>query len=264
MINIAKEYFDNLDLIISINVQCPEKSKTKCVAFGMRYDPTSLFIGNNPIPWTDKYIHLGHVFTRDGSCFNDCTSKKRTFIGKFHSLGQLLENKHPKVFMKLISIYMCDFYGSNLWDLFHMTDSIFTEWNKCIRFVFRLPLLTHNYLIEPLSESYHLKSILINRFVKFYTSLQNNVKPSIQNLFRLQANDVRSDFGSNYQIISSKCPNNDISNFNKCDFAYHPIANDDLWRVDVIKELMTVKYNYLNLEYDSNDIDTMIFMLTCN
>ena len=264
LINIAKEYFDNLDLIISLNIQFPEKSKTKCVAFGMTDDPTALFIDNNPIPWTDKYIHLGHVFTRDGSCFNDCTSKKHTFIGKFHSLGQLLENKHPKVFMKLISIYMSDFYGSNLWNLFYMTDSLFTEWNKCVRFVFRLPFLTHNYLIEPLSESFHLKTMLISRFVKFFTSLQNNIKPSIQNLVSIQANDVRSDFGSNISHILSKCPNNDISNFNKRDFSYQSITNDDLWRVNVIKELMTVKYNYLNLEYDSIDINTMILMLTCN
>ena len=159
---------------------------------------------------------------------------------------------------------MCDFYGSNLWNLFSMTDSLFTEWNKCIRFVFRLPFMTHRYLIEPLSESCHLKTMLINRFVKFYTSLQNNTKPSIRNLFSIQANDVRSDFGSNISHILSKCHNNDILNFDKLDFSYHPIANDDVWRVNVIKELMTVKYNFLNLEYDSNDINSMILMLTCN
>ena len=113
MINLTKSFFDDLDLIISINIENPEKSKTKCIAFGMNSNPSPLFIANNPIAWTDKYTHLGHVFTRDGYCTEDCNSKKRSFIGRFHSLGQLLESKHPKVFMKLISIYMCDFYGSN-------------------------------------------------------------------------------------------------------------------------------------------------------
>ena len=75
-------------IIISINLENPEKSKTKCLAFGMNYDPSPLFIDNNPIAWTDKYTHLGHIFTRDGSFVEDCSSKKRGFIGKFHSLGR--------------------------------------------------------------------------------------------------------------------------------------------------------------------------------
>ena len=264
MINLTKSYFDNLDLIISINFECPEKSKTKCIAFGMKYDPHPLFIDCNPIAWTDKYTHLGHVFTRDGSSSEDCSSKKRSFIGKFHSLGQLLGNKHPKVYMKLIGIYMCDFYGSNLWDLFNGSDSIFTEWNKCVRFVFRLPLATHRNLIEPLSETFHLKSMLISRFAKFYTTLLNNIKPSIRHLLSLQANDVRSDFGSNVYYILSSCPNYDITNFSKSDFPYHPISTNELWRVNVIKELLNVKYGCLKLDCGPNDVNDMILHLTCN
>ena len=244
--------FDNLDLI------------TKCLAFGMNNDPNPLSIENNPIAWTDKYTHLGHIFTRDGSSIEDCTSKKRGFIGKFHSLGQLLENKHPSVYMKLINIYMCDFYGSNLWDLFNGSDSIYTEWNKCIRSVFKLPFATHRYLIEPLSGSFHLKTMLISRFHKFYTSLLNNVKPSIQNLLSYQINDVRSDFGSNVHYMLLNCAANDISNFNKNDFPYRSINNDDIWRVSVIKELMSVKYSSLNLDYSIADLNNMILMLTCN
>ena len=264
MIDQAKAYFDNLDLVISMNVQCPKKSKTKCIAFGMNYDPVPLFIDNNPIAWTDKYTHLGHIFTRDGSFFEDCSSKKRSFIGKFHSLGQLIEHKHPKVYMKLINIYMCDFYGSNLWDLFHGSDNIYTQWNKCVRSVFKLPLATHKNLIEPLSETFHLKTMLISRFHKFYTSLSQSHKPSIQNLFACQVNDVRSDFGSNVHNILTNCPDNDITNFDKRDFTYEDISNDDAWRVNVIKELMSVKYNHLNLDYDNTDVINMIILLTCH
>ena len=264
MIDLAKSYFDNLDLIISMNLQNPAKSKTKCMAFGMKYDPFPLYLDDNPIAWTDKYTHLGHVFTRDGSSMEDCSLKKRGFIGKFHSLGQLLENKHPKVYMKLINIYMSDFYGSNLWDLFHGADNVYTEWNKCVRFVFKLPLATHRYFIEPLSEAFHLKTNLICRFAKFYSSLLINSKPSIHNLLMCQEHDVRSDFGSNVQYLLSQCPNRDISHFNKRDFPYHPINNNNIWRVDLIKELMKVKYNTLSLDYSVLDVNNMILFLTCN
>ena len=138
-----------------------------------------------------------------------------------------------------------------------------TEWNKCIRFVFNLPLATHRYLIEPLSETSHLKSMLTSRFVKFYKTLTMNTKPFIRNLLHIQANDVRSDFGSNLNYIVNNCPDNDICNFNVQDFTYHPINNDDVWRVNFIKELMTIKYNYLELDYDAIDINSMILLLTC-
>ena len=263
MINLTKAYFDNLDLTISINIQYPEKSKTKCIAFGLNYDPSPLYIDNNPLAWTDKYIHLGHVFTRDGSSLEDCSYKKRGFIGKFHSLGQLLGNKHPRVYMKLISIYLCDFYGSNLWDLFNGADKIYTEWNKCIRFVFRLPLATHRYLIEPLSEACHLKTNLISRFVKFYISIINNKKPSIRNLAAVQEQDFRSDFGTNVQRIISKCTNQTVFNYNKHNFMYSQINQCDAWRVPVIKELMSVKYGRRNLDFSNAEVNDMVSWLTC-
>ena len=264
MIDLAKSYFDSLDLIISMNLENPAKSKTKCLAFGMINDPFPLYIDNNPIAWTDNYTHLGHVFTRDGTCVEDCALKKRGFIGKFHSLGQLLGNKHPKVYMKLINIYMCDFYGSNLWDLFHGAENIYTEWNKCIRTVFRLPMASHRNLIEPLSEVYHLKTMLISRFTKFYNTLLSINKPAIQNLFVCQVNDVRSEFGSNVQNILSKCTNDDIDNFNKHDFLYCQTDDDDMWRINFIKELLSIKYKQLHLDFNDVDIQRMILLLTCN
>ena len=39
LLNITKTYFDNLDLIISLNTIEPVKSKTKCIAFGTKIEP---------------------------------------------------------------------------------------------------------------------------------------------------------------------------------------------------------------------------------
>ena len=159
---------------------------------------------------------------------------------------------------------MCDFYGSNLWDLFHGAENIYTEWNKCIRTVFRLPIASHRNLIEPLSEVYHLKTMLISRFTKFYNTLLSINKPAIQNLFVCQVNDVRSEFGSNVQNILSKCTNDDIDNFNKHDFLYCQTDDDDMWRINFIKELLSIKYKQLHLDFNDVDILRMILLLTCN
>ena len=71
-------------MIISFDHINPEKSKTKCLAFGIKKDPPfSIKMENFDIPWCNKYKHLGHVFYKDGSLKYDVDLKKRIFIGTF-------------------------------------------------------------------------------------------------------------------------------------------------------------------------------------
>ena len=224
MINLTKSFFDNLDLVISLNILQPDKSKTKCVAFGVKADPAPLWLGNDTIPWSDQYKHLGHILYRNGKSMHDCVLKRRIFIGKYHSLCQKLKQKDPLVYMKLISIYMCDFYGSNLWNLFDASSNdLYITWNKMVRFIFKLPYRSHWYLIEPISETPHLLTKLTNRFIKFYSALSRCDKAIVHNLKYIQENDHRSDFGMNVQRISNI---NNASNFNNVKFGsvrYHPV-----------------------------------------
>ena len=68
MFNIAKSFLDNLGLKISVNRINPLKSKTKCLAFGLKHDPSvCLKLNDFNIPWCDSYKHLGHTLYRDGS-----------------------------------------------------------------------------------------------------------------------------------------------------------------------------------------------------
>ena len=255
MINITKEFFDNLDLVISLNILNPDKSKTKCIAFGVKTDPPPMFLDNAFIPWTDRYTHLGHILFRNGTSGEDCIFKRRMFIGKYHSLCQVLKHKDPLVYMKLISIYMCDFYGSNLWNLSSSyTDKLYTMWNQMIRFVFKLPFRSHRYLIEPISETTHLKTKLANRFLKFCSSLDLCNKPIVRNLKYVQVNDCRSDFGVNCRILS------DLNNVAQ----YHPIAVCDEWRVPFIKEILSVFNHDLAVDLDNTDLKYILDFVACS
>ena len=100
MLDITKKFFDDIDLIISYNFDEPAKSKTKCMAFGVKNNPDPILLNGCPIPWVDKFKHLGHILYKDGNSFHDTVQKKNIFIGKFHSLCQLLKNKEPIVYIK--------------------------------------------------------------------------------------------------------------------------------------------------------------------
>ena len=265
MINFTKSYLDNLGLTISINIINPDKSKTKCLAFGIKRDPLPLIAGEKHIPWTNKYVHLGHVFYKDGSSEIDCVEKSHTFMGKYHSLCQLLKLKDPMVYMKLINIYLCDFYGSNLWYLFGVAAEKFDiVWNKMIRFVFNLPFDCHRYLIEPLSHSSHLKTKLTDRFLKFFHSISCSHKDIIQNLFFLQVNDLRSDFGLNVHEICHSAKVENICSVNRGDVKYHPIPENEKWRVDILNEIILILSQNLFLDFDKFHLKFLLDFLSAN
>ena len=260
MFDISKKFLENLGLKISVNFAKPEKSKTKCVAFGTKQDPViSIKLNNFDIPWADQYKHLGHILYRDGSLNHDVDFKKRLFIGSFFELKQELKNQDPLVFMNLIKVYMSHFYGSNLWNLFDI-DNIYIAWNKVIRIVFNLPYRTHRYLLEPYSGFTHLFSLLTNRFLKFYETLFYSDKNVIRNLRIIQENDCRSTFGINIRNICMRNNTENIFDCQKFGVKYFPIDNNDLWRVNFLKDLCESNNSFLS-EDELNDI---IEFVACN
>ena len=108
MFNISQKYFEELDLIISFYHVNPEKSNTKCLAFGVKNDPRPIHFNASSIPWVSKFKHLGHILYKDGNSPHDTVHKMNIFIGK------LLKNNDPLIYIKLIKVYLYDFYGSNI------------------------------------------------------------------------------------------------------------------------------------------------------
>ena len=264
MFDITKSFLDNLGLKISVNRIEPQKSKTKCLAFGIKHDPlVSIRLNDFNIPWCDNYKHLGHTLYRDGSLKLDVDLKKRSFIGQFYELRQELKLQHPIVFMNLIMVYLSHFYGSNLWNLFDIED-ICTTWNKIVRIVFNLPFCTHRYLLEPYSGFTHVLTMLTNRFMKFYNTLYASCKNVISNLRRCQENDCRSNFGLNIRNICLFNDTLDILECKKYSVKYFPISDRDLWRVDILKDLIELKESHIIAGFASDELNYVVNFVACN
>ena len=256
MIDITNEYMINLGLSISVNFEKPEKSKTKCIAFGINNNLLPVNLNGTPLPWCDSYEHLGHILFKDGTLKLDCESKRKSFIGQFHSLRRELKTQKPVVVLKLINIYLSHFYGSNLWSLFGC-DRLYAAWNNVIRNIFKLPNCTHRFLIEPVSEFPHLKCMLTNRFIKFYNNLYYSDKTVINNLRNIQERDARSTFGANILNLCLSNKNMNPLQLSRNNINYSVVPVNELWRVNLIKEILQIFSNNLELDYNTNDL-TMI------
>ena len=95
MLNLAKSFLEKLGLKISVNHAVPKKSKTKCVAFGIKRDPHPISLNGINLPWSDSYTHLGHVLCKNGLLKLYVDLKRHSFIGKFHEFRHELKNPYP-------------------------------------------------------------------------------------------------------------------------------------------------------------------------
>ena len=128
-----------------------------------------------PLPWVDSWPHLGNELNKNDLCIkggsnmnSDLDFKRRKFVGKCHSLTQEFGFSSPEVILKIINIYATSFYGSVLWDYTGQSiERMYTTWNRLIRNLWNIPNTSHRYLIEHISASSHLKSVLCKKKKKF-------------------------------------------------------------------------------------------------
>ena len=103
-----------------------------------------------------------------------------------------------------------------------------------------LPINTHRYFIEPLSQKNHVKSDLIKRFLTFIDHIKNSKKLTLKYVLEVVSNDVRSVTGKNLHYIklrSGKTINENITP--KESFVpYKEVPMGESWRVQFASELL--------------------------
>ena len=68
--------------------------------------------------YVNELKYLGIILQANNKMSADCSSKRGKFISKVHSLNQEFNYADPYTILKLYDIYIRDFCGSNIWDLY--------------------------------------------------------------------------------------------------------------------------------------------------
>ena len=253
MMKIVEEYCNDHNLNFSTDPN-PSKCKTKCIAFLKKErNLPSIFLCGNPLPWVREGIHLGNNFSNkyDGM-LRDIKIKRAEYISKNCELQQEFMFAHPKTRFKSNLIFNSHFTGSPTWDLFS-EDAIRLEnsWNVSVRLTYDLPLQTHRYLVEPVSEQIHLKKMLIRRFLSFINQINKSKKNIPKQLLNSIQYDTRSVTGSNIHrilLLTGKENINQISDTDIENINYADISDENQWRVNLIKEITDVKFDQLSID----------------
>ena len=163
---------------------------------------------------------------------------KATYISRFLALEQEFFFADAKTLMSLSSIYNSSWYGSVLWPL-DDEEVIKCEstFNRSVKKLFKLPQNTHRYLIEPVSQTTHLRVILGRRFLQFIENIQKTTKPLLKILLRECKDDTRTVTGSNlrYLMLESGISKTPTA---RQEVKYHKIEEDKKWRIEMIDMIL--------------------------
>ena len=140
------------------------------------------------------------------------------------------------------------------------------SWNTSVRVMFDLPLQTHCYIIEPISQTKHLKTVLLERFLSFLEQIRKSKKNIPKQLLSFIKNDTRSTTGSNLRNILLLTDKDNIDELTKDDVStlkYKKVDDNNAWKIKMIKEITDVKFNKLDVENFTKDELEEILSFLC-
>ena len=139
-------------------------------------------------------------------------------------------------------IYNSSWFGSSLYSIFSQdTVRLEASYNRSVKIMMDLPLATHRYLIEPLSDRKRLRKVFVKRFLTMIQSIRKSTKPILKMILSAIEYDARSVTGRNLRSIMLESGKYDISNLNVSDcenITYHTIEEDGKWRIEIIKNIL--------------------------
>ena len=89
------------------------------------------------------------------------------------------------------------------------------------------------------------------RFLKFHKTLQKSGKISIRFLSTLSQDDMQTSYSQNLKNIADRTKVNidDLEHkFVKENFKYCEVPDDQVWRVAIIKDLLEVRWNTMEID----------------
>ena len=117
-----------------------------------------------------------------------------------------------------------------------------------------------------LSESVHIKKTFIKQFLTFVDRIKSSKKIALKKVFNTVKYDCQSVTGSNLRnimLLVDKSSIGDLCVEDSSNISYHPIAQEDLWRVDLINQTVDALWGVNTVEGFTRDELSHILGYAC-
>ena len=134
------------------------------------------------------------------------------------------------------------------------------SWFVSMKQMWGLPFQAHRYLVRELGGQ-HAEEMLVIRYVKFLQSVKKSPKLAVQFMFKKTRNNVNTVMVSNVRYILERLGHDcDIFTvkpaFLKSHVKFSETREEDKWRVDLIKEIVSIGQNVLELKHENYEFLT--------
>ena len=255
MLQTCQEYAESHNLKFSTDPD-PVKFKTKCMAFFFprkSRELPKLRLCGTELPWVSSIKHLGnHLTDQYNGMKQDIKIKRARYIEKNNELYQEFFFSHPQTRFQINSIYNSHFTGSPLWDLFSKeAEMMENTWNLSFRIMFELPVDTHRYFVESVSEVPHERTLVYKRFLGFIDQIKQSQKSLPKQLLETIQYNTKSTTGRNLRKLMFISQKSNINLLNKNDEkfgTYSTVLAENRWKVNLVKEITDVRFGNLQVE----------------
>ena len=223
-----------------------------------------MHLGVHELPWVDRILHLGNTITNQVNIIaTDINVKMGRYVGKNMELNQEFSFAAHDTKIRINNIYNSSWYGSALWDLFSPASvKIESAYNRSMKVSMKLHYATHRELIEPISQSRHVKLIFIKRFLHMITQIRSSTKPILKCLLSASELDTRSTTGRNLRnimLLLDKCSIQEILLTDIENLLYCEVPEERKWRVELV-ELFLMEREQEGL--DEDDLELLDWLCT--
>ena len=135
---------------------------------------------------------------------HDVKNRRYSYIDKTTNLRNTFSFAHPKQILSAVTKYCGDHYGVILSNLYEEpAQQYFRCWGTCVKLAHSVPRSTHRYFVKDLlaPEFLSIRTVVISRFVNFFTSCMKSKCPELSLVATLSGHDKSSTTGINLTKI---------------------------------------------------------------
>ena len=186
--------------------------------------------------------------------------KRNDFIAKTNSLIYKFGSIQKKGLHDLFQTYCCSFYGSQTWCLYdNNIDSIYTSWNIATRKILDLPYTTHVKLLSQILQKPHISHQIASKTLNLFYSMRESENRHVKFITDQAKDDNRSIVRKNLNLICEQYK------LDICDTLsskqYPVVSHGSDWRVNVLNEIIEIKDNNLEIDFEFVDLNEILYIL---
>ena len=194
---------------------------------------------------------------------HDACATRAKFIEKSVSVRDMFSFARPAQTLTAMATYCCDFYGSNLWDLYGVrAEQCYRAWTTAVKLTWNMPRTTHTWMVDNLL-SCNLASArekIMANYVGFLNRLGRSASWEVRILSEVQARDAGSVTGRNIINLREEFER-DPRELTSRGFRelYHgtgvPIGEE--WVLDLLKEMIEERQERLEAGEEGDDFELL-------